>query len=125
MPQVSPLATVQATRTGIGGAIGQKRTHFSWRFVVDFAGGKLSQLERDAQVEPIITASRGEIEIPSARPLAAIDGYRAIFDIDPKDENVEPIELRLFLRGPDQQPLTETWLYQWTPPDAADRKYTP
>ncbi|MGH8258483.1 MAG: glucan biosynthesis protein, partial [Steroidobacteraceae bacterium] len=28
------LATTGATRTGIGGVIGQPRTHFSWRFVV-------------------------------------------------------------------------------------------
>src|SRR5439155_2336258 len=63
------LATVHATRTGIGGIVGQKRTHFSWRFVVDFAGGDLALLPDSARVTPIISASRGRIEITSARPL--------------------------------------------------------
>ena len=42
IPVSSGLATARATRTGIGGIVGQKRTHFSWRFVVDFAGGDLA-----------------------------------------------------------------------------------
>ncbi len=122
MPVVPPLATVQATRTGIGGVVGAKRTYFSWRFAVDFAGGELAALPADAKVEPIITASRGKIEITSARPLKSIDGWRAMFDLRPTDDSVEPINLRLFLRL-NGRPLTETWLYQWTPPAPAERKF--
>jgi glucans biosynthesis protein len=114
MPIRSPLAQVVATRTGLGGVVGQKRTHFSWRFVVDFAGGDLSILGKNAKVEPVITASRGQIEIPSARPLDAVQGYRAIFDLKPIDDSRAPVNLRLYLRA-NGQPLTETWLYQWTP----------
>ncbi|WP_227663300.1 glucan biosynthesis protein [Marinobacter halophilus] len=62
----------------------------------------------------VITASRGRVEITSARPLASIDGYRAMFDLVPNDA-LEPIDLRLQLRLGDQI-LTETWLYQYTPP---------
>ncbi len=119
---VPKLATVQATRTGIGGVVGVKRTYFSWRFAVDFASGELASLGADAKVEPVITASRGKVEIISARPLKAIDGWRAMFDIRPTDESVEPFDLRLFLRL-NGRPLTETWLYQWTPPAPADRKF--
>jgi periplasmic glucans biosynthesis protein len=122
MPVAPPLATVNATRTGIGGVVGQARKHYSRRFAVDFAGGRFSSLKKDAKVEPVITASRGQIEIPSARPLAAINGWRAIFDLKPTDESVEPIDIRLFLRS-DGQPLTETWLYQWTPPPPAERTF--
>src|SRR5690606_14324054 len=44
-PPVQPTAAqVVATRTGIGGVIGQKRKYFSRRFVVDFAGGDLAML---------------------------------------------------------------------------------
>jgi glucans biosynthesis protein len=121
-PSVPPLATVRATRTGIGGVVGQPRRYYSWRFVVDFAGGELAKLPQDAKVEPVIHASRGEIEIPSARPLTEIDGWRAIFDLKPTDESVEPIDLRLQLRAGDRL-LSETWLYQWTPPAPADRKF--
>jgi periplasmic glucans biosynthesis protein len=114
MPVNPPLAQVVATRTGLGGYIGRKRTYFSWRFVVDFAGGDLSKLGKDVEVEPAITASRGQIEFPSVRPLDAVQGYRVTFDLKPTDDSVAPIDLRLYLRANDQ-PLTETWLYQWTP----------
>jgi glucans biosynthesis protein len=36
------------------------------------------------------------------------------------DEVKGPIDLRLYLAA-DGQPLSETWLYQWTPP--TDRSY--
>jgi glucans biosynthesis protein len=120
MPYASPLAHVVATRTGIGGVVGRKREHFSWRFVVDFAGGDLARL-KGAKVEPVITLSRGKIEIPSARPLTEIEGYRIMFDVRPTDAGVEPINLRLYLRS-GKRTLSETWLYQWTPPPADRRK---
>jgi glucans biosynthesis protein len=120
-PARPPLARCVATRTGLGGVVGQPRRHFSWRFAVDFAGEALARLGEGTQVEPVITLSRGTVEIPSARPLHAIDGWRAMFDVRPPDESTEPITIRLFLRS-GGRPLTETWLYQWVPPAAADRK---
>lgn len=118
-PVQSPLAQVVATRTGPGGVIGQQRQYFSWRFVVDFAGGALAQLKRTAQVKAVINVSRGSVEIVSARPLDAIQGYRAMFDLKPDAGNL-PVDLRVYLTV-DGKPLTETWLYQWSPP--AERKF--
>jgi periplasmic glucans biosynthesis protein len=115
------LARVFATRTGIGGIIGRKRTYFSWRFVVDFAGGELPGLGENVKLTPIIWASRGRVEITSVRPLRSINGYRAMFDLALADDSVEPINLRLFLSA-DGQALSETWLYQYTPPPAALRR---
>jgi periplasmic glucans biosynthesis protein len=117
------LATTRATWTGIGGVVGQKRSHFSWRFVVDFAGGDLPLIGENARVTPVISVSgaRGRIEIPSARPLKSINGWRAIFDLVPTDDSPEPINLRLFL-ALNGQPLSETWLYQYTPPPPDQRK---
>ena len=114
------LATTQATRTGLGGVVGKDRTYFSWRFAIDFAGGMLDMLGPDAKVEEVITASRGTVEITSARPLHAINGYRAMFDLVP-DDSEEPIDLRVYLKL-DDQPLTETWVYQYTPPPMSERK---
>jgi glucans biosynthesis protein len=111
MPYASPLAQVVATRTGIGGIVGQKRKYFSWRFAVDFAGGDLALLGAGTQVEPVIRASRGRVEITSARPLREIGGYRAMFDLVP-DQSPEPIDLRLHLRA-GARALSETWVYQW------------
>jgi len=114
------LAHVVATRTGLGGVVGRKREYFSWRFAVDFSGGSLSMLASDAKVEPVITVSRGKVEVTSARPLHAVNGYRAMFDLVP-DDSEEPIDIRMVLKQGDQV-LTETWLYQYRPPAVADRQ---
>jgi glucans biosynthesis protein len=119
-PMAPRLATVQATHTGIGGVIGRRREYYSRRFAVDFAGGTLAQLDTHAKVEAVIEATRGEIEITSARPLLPIKGWRAMFDLKPTDDRTDPIDIRLYLRSGGQA-LTETWLYQWTPPTMAER----
>jgi glucans biosynthesis protein len=120
IPFAPPQAQVVATRTGIGGVVGRKREYFSWRFVVDFAGGRLATLPRKPGPEPVITASRGEVEITSARPLESVRGYRMMFDLKIPDDEKGPIDLRGYLRALDGAALTETWAYQWTPP--AERK---
>ena len=120
-PVACKLAQVLATREGIGGIVGQKRGYFSWRFVVDFVGGDLPLLGASAHVEPIISASRGQIELTSARPLLPENAWRAMFDLKLADDGVEPINLRLFL-ATDGQPLSETWIYQYNPPSPDQRK---
>jgi glucans biosynthesis protein len=121
MPYGSPLATTLATRTGIGGTVGVKRQYYSWHFAVDFAGGELGALAKDAPVEAVITTSRGQTEHVTAHYVEEFNGYRALFDVKPMDDTVQPIDLRLYLRV-DGTPLTETWIYQWTPPSAKERK---
>lgn len=121
-PPVKPrLASVVATRTGLGGVVGHKRDYFSWRFAIDFAGGKLPLLAKDAQVELVVNTSRGTIEIPSARPLSSIDGYRVIFDLRP-DDSLDAINLSVYLTL-EGMPLTETWFYQYSPPPLDERRY--
>jgi glucans biosynthesis protein len=121
-PHGPKLAVTRATRTGIGGVVGAKRTHFSWRFVVDFGGGELASLGEHARVVPIITASRGKIEVPSARRIVPEPSmWRVIFDLALADDSTEPVNLRLFL-SLDGQALSETWLYQYSPPPPAQRK---
>lgn len=122
-------AKVVATRTGLGGVVGQKRTYFSWRFAIDFQGGALPALlervredrRKEVPVEAVVTASRGTVEIVSARPQFEIGGYRAMFDLRTTDELLDPIDLRLFLRI-DGEALSETWLYQWVPPTPTERQ---
>ncbi len=122
---------VFATRTGIGGVVGRDRKYFSWRFVVDFAGGSLASLGEKAEVVAAVTASRGRVETLSARPLVPGStqasssvpqhGWRAMFDFVPTDDSLEPVNFRLFL-SLDGQALTETWLYQYEPPTPDQRK---
>jgi glucans biosynthesis protein len=120
MPAVPNAAQALMTRTGIGGIVSAEHRHFSWRFVVDFAGGELAALDRHANVESVVSASRGMLELISARPLDAIHGWRAMFDLKPEPGSTEPVDLRLFLRL-DGRALSETWLYQWTPPATAQK----
>ncbi|MDM0112848.1 glucan biosynthesis protein D [Variovorax sp. J22R133] len=120
-PSRPPLAICVATRTGIGGIVGQKRKYYSYRFTIDFAGGALAQIDwKTAKVEPVITLSSGKAEITSARPLDSIRGVRAMFDVVPT-ESTEPVTMRVYLKG-GEQTLSETWLYEWVPPALADRK---
>src|SRR5690606_8952889 len=113
VPAQPPLAHVVATRTGIGGVVGQPRRYFSQRFAIDFSGGELAALEKDAKVQAVVSASRGSVELVSARPLQSIGGYRAMFDLRPPEGDERPIDLRLFLRF-DSIALSETWTYQWS-----------
>jgi glucans biosynthesis protein len=121
MPYSTPLGEAIATRTGLGGIVGIKRPYYSWHFAVDFAGGELGALAKDAPVEAVITTSRGVTEHVTAHFVEEFHGYRALFDLKPTDDTVDPIDLRLFLRL-DGRPLTETWIYQWIPPGAKERK---
>jgi glucans biosynthesis protein len=59
--------------------------------------------------------------VPSARPLQSINGFRAMFDVKPPDDSLTPIDVRMFLRHRNR-PLTETWIYQWTPPSPQERQ---
>ena len=121
VPTGPTLAQTIATRTGLGGVVGHNREYFSWRFAVDFVGGELAALAKSSEVQPVVSVSRGTVEVPSARPLEFNGGFRAMFDVKPPDESVEPIDIRLFLRHRNQ-PLTETWIYQWTPPSPQERR---
>ncbi len=122
MPYSSLLAQTIATRTGIGGTVGQKRQYYSWHFAVDFVGGELGALARDANVEAVISTSRGSTtEHVTTHYVEEIKGYRALFDVRPPEDSNEVVDLRMYLRI-DGRPLTETWNYQWSPPPAKDRK---
>src|SRR5450755_304361 len=120
MPYASSLAQTIATRTGIGGTVGQKRQYYSWHFAVDFSGGELGALAKDANVEAVISTSKGTTEHITAHYVDEIKGYRALFDIRPPEDSNDIIDLRMYLRI-ESRPLTETWIYQWMPPSVKDR----
>ncbi|QID18300.1 glucan biosynthesis protein D [Nitrogeniibacter mangrovi] len=117
MPMDTHKARVVATRTGIGGVVGQPRKHFSWRFAIDFAGGEFNMLGGDVKPEMALQLSAGTAELTSVRPLHEIHGYRAMFDLVPPAGSTEPINLRLFLKAGGHA-LSETWMYQYSPPAA-------
>ena len=60
--------------------------------------------------------------MPSVRRIVPHPSeWRAEFDLALTNDIVEPVNLRLYL-SLDGQALTETWLYQYTPPPPAQRK---
>lgn len=112
-PVRSPAAEVIATRIGAGGIIGQKNRPASRKFVIDFAGGRLSGLPDTAKISPVITVSRGEIKQPAVRIIRGSKAWRCSFDL--YSTGPDPVDLRCYLSD-EQGALSETWLYQWTPP---------
>ncbi|KJH75269.1 glucan biosynthesis protein D [Pseudomonas sp. ES3-33] len=128
-PVGTPLARVNATRSGMGGftegwAPGEHYPQvWARRFAVDFNGGGLDRLPEGTGIEPVVTCSNGEVKDFSVLVLDDIKGFRILFDWYPTNDSVEPVELRLFIRTNDRT-LSETWLYQYFPPAPDKRKYT-
>jgi len=104
-PGHSPGGRVVATRTTPG-------PDGTRRFILDFAGGRLTELKSSDLVEAVVDASKGSIGKPVVQKNLVTGGWRAFFDVAPGD--AKSVDLRAFLRlGGDA--LTETWTYQWSP----------
>lgn len=106
------LARIVATRSGRGGEPGKPRPPGVRKFVVEFAGPAVADLEKDDKPKAIVTASRGEITYNFTERIPNTDRWRAQFDLTA--EGNDPVEMRCFLRLGDK-PLSETWLYQYLP----------
>lgn len=105
-PARPPLAA--ATESRSGRAPGGKLR----RFLVVFSGDVLSDPRRTARLAAALTTSPGSATNVKTflDPLAKT--CRVAFDVDPAGESY--CELRLVLTA-EEQPISETWLYRWTP----------
>ena len=103
-PERPLLAAGAATRSGRG-ASGRRR-----RFFVDFNGEALGAPLPDLKVA--LSAAPGSIQ--NLRPWLYPERktVRVAFELDPGTESA--CELRLFLES-GGKPISETWLYRWTP----------
>jgi glucans biosynthesis protein len=106
-------ARVIHTRLGNGGVPGQPRPADTRKFVIDFEGGPLERLEKQDEVVPVVTSSRGTIDNVYALQIVGTKRWRAFFDL--QVEGGDPVNLRCYLRH-DDYPLSETWLYEYTAP---------
>jgi glucans biosynthesis protein len=107
------IAKVVATRLGVGGVPGQVPVPRDKRkFVVDFTGGPLMQMQQRFDVKPMITASRGKIDDSYVIKVVGTDRWRAFFDL--QAEGNAPVDLRMYLKLGDKT-LSETWIYQYFP----------
>lgn len=127
-PYKPSLAEVVETHTGMGNVKPgwipgtSSPEQYARRFAVDFAGSPLTDLAKDAKVAAKVTASRGKVTRVHVRHLGPIHQYRAEFDWQPDSDSTQPVTLRCYLHANDQT-LTETWLYQWVPPEPGGRHY--
>jgi periplasmic glucans biosynthesis protein len=105
-PSQPPLLKVMESRGGRGA--GAKRR----RFVVAFSGDALADPQALRDPKPALTVSPGAIS--SVRSYLYRDRklFRVVFDLDPGSETQS--EMRLVIES-DGKPVSETWLYRWTP----------
>lgn len=88
-----------------------------WRkFVVDFAGPKLSSLPKDRPPEALVTCSSNAV-IPEVQVFhnPMTDSWRVIFKLEPGQASAsEPVHIQCRLVK-DGVPVAETWNYLWSP----------
>src|SRR5215218_5532835 len=104
-PERPPLATVSATRSGRGSG-GRRR-----RFTVDFSGDALGD-NLPADLKSVLTVGPGTFQNLKLLPYPERKTVRVAFELDPGNENA--CEMRLILEA-GGKPISETWLYRWTP----------
>lgn len=81
------------------------------KFVIDFVGGRLANLDAGAPVEAKTEISGGSMTTPVVHHRGTVGGWRVFFDITPTGD--QPVELRCRLVMGDAA-LSEVWTYQWT-----------
>jgi glucans biosynthesis protein len=109
-PDRPPLAVAWRSRSGrVSGSPPNARRR---RFLVEFRGDNLADAARHPEINARVTTATGAI-MSSRLMLARHEkAARVTFDVD---AGAEPhTELRLLLES-GGRPISETWLYRWTP----------
>lgn len=106
-PARTPLAIADDARGGKSPAGTKLR-----RFVVVFTGDILANSQRTANLKAALTTSPGSATNVRTFLNPQAKTCRVVFDVDPAGETF--CELRLVLQSGDD-PISETWLYRWTP----------
>lgn len=111
------IAKVVATRLGRGGIPGANPwPRDKTKFVIDFTGGPLATMAQRYDVKPVITTSHGKVDGAYVIKVVGTNRWRALFDLQlASTERAHPVDLRLYL-SLDGRTLSETWLYQYSPP---------
>jgi glucans biosynthesis protein len=104
VPKPLPLAQVVATRIGAG----QEDARL---IVLDFAGENLKGVPPE-NIKASVTSDKGKLRNIVAQPNPEIGGTRLSFQLVAGGEKT--VELRAQLLREDE-PLSEVWLYRWTP----------
>ena len=106
----APLAHVVETRAGQGGVSGVENDANLRKFVIDFAGGALTDMPVDAALDVVATASAGEIVSTAFSRIDANGAWRLALDVLIQDAAAVELKANVVSSG---RAITETWLYQW------------
>ncbi len=83
------------------------------RFFVEFQGDVLGDAKQIDGLSPTLTAGAGSITMMKTFSDLDRKAVRVLFEFDPGSAESSELRLVLTARG---KPITETWLYRWTPP---------
>lgn len=112
------IAQTVATRIGRGGTPGQPRPANVYHFGVEFDRPPVMQkIPYGVFPEVVVTTTAGTISRVFSEPVPNGNIWRANFDIAILPEEVADLRMYMALDG---VPLTETWIYQFTPRFAMD-----
>ena len=109
-PERPPLATASLSRSGRapGGSANAKRR----RFLVEFSGDILADYLGPDAVNIVLGASHGQMSNIRRYVVPERKAIRISFDVDAGNEALSELRLLLEAQG---KPVSETWLYRWTP----------
>lgn len=99
---------VSSTRIGAGGT--DILDSGVRKFVVDFAGETLANLDPQTPLEAVVLTTSGHLSKPVVQANPETHGWRLFFELTP-DGNT-PADLRAFLRHGDDV-HSETWSFRW------------
>jgi glucans biosynthesis protein len=105
-PQQTKLGRIVDTR------IGNSDDHAGLEIVLDIVGDAVKTLPPDAKPHAQLSASAGKISAVVVEPNPGTGGWRIMFTLAPGEAKL--VELNGVLMN-DQTPVSETWLYRWTP----------
>ena len=98
----------QVTQTRCGLSFDQKHR----QFIIDFVGDALKPLTAEHPPKLDTGSSKGKIVSAVTQPNPAVGGWRVSIQLDTQDNKLVELHARLMQ---DDQPLTDTWIYRWTP----------
>jgi glucans biosynthesis protein len=105
-PAEGSLAKIVATRCG------QAWNGTNRQFVIDFLGESLRKWEASTPPTMDNGSSKGQVVNATVQHVPDFGGWRVSLELDPKGEKLVDLHARLMDKD---KPLSETWIYRWTP----------
>lgn len=109
------LAYVFETRAGLGGVSGVENANTLRKFVIDFDGGVLSQMDPKTDFDIETSISAGTLTSSTFSRIEANGHWRLVLDVDTAGQSLIELKAAVSTGG---KPVTETWIYQWRRNDA-------